>query len=419
MSTPRKSCRSKTVASSATPPASSTTASPSKRSKSPSRTSHETEPNRKALRTPPRRSASSKSTGSDDARIVTPATYSALALEKKSVSKSTTTSATSNARRSLTMTSPVKSKEGYGHQESVGSSKKLPFGGKAKPIEVPDNVQRVYHIVHKHTGSIGGNGSGGAIYGELTTGSMQKMTNLMIEHTGLSKDSRFIDVGCGLGKPNMHVASYPGVDFSYGIEMEHVRWMLAIANLHQVLGAAKKDCASGENVEEGKQIGHSCYFAHGDITEANFFDPFTHVYMFDIGFPPRLFHQLATMFNNSQSEYLICYHGPKLMIEDYGFNIELIVQTPTSMHGSAEGHTGYIYRRRTDCKRSSKTCKTKKFGVPCDPLFANGWETCRAGLDAIHKHTADEANKHMGRTKKRVTRSATRKSSLVEEKKAD
>ena len=151
---------------------------------------------------------------------------------------------------------------------------------------MPKNVKRVYEIVNKHTGSIGGNGHGGAIYGELTVGSMQKMTNLMIEYTDLSKDSRFIDVGCGLGKPNLHVAQYPGVEFSYGIEMEQVRWMLGMANFHQVLKAAQNDIAYGEtkkNDDDDSKIEHRCFFAHGDITEANFFDPFTHVYMFDIG----------------------------------------------------------------------------------------------------------------------------------------
>ena len=50
------------------------------------------------------------------------------------------------------------------------------------------------------------NGAGGAIYGELTTGSMQKVVDIMISHCGLGKDSVFIDVGAGLGKPNIHVA---------------------------------------------------------------------------------------------------------------------------------------------------------------------------------------------------------------------
>lgn len=117
------------------------------------------------------------------------------------------------------------------------------------------------------------------------------------------------------------------------------------------------------------------------------------------------------MFNQSQSEYLICYHGPKLMVDKYEFDVELVVQTPTSMHGSAEGHQGYIYRRggggdRT--RRGGKACKTKTFGVPCDPLFAEAWKTCRAGLEAVHARTAAEVEEHMGARSKRVTRSASR-----------
>jgi hypothetical protein len=54
------------------------------------------------------------------------------------------------------------------------------------------------------------NGAGGAIYGELTTGSMQKVVDVMISHCGLGKDSIFIDVGAGLGKPNIHVAQVGG-----------------------------------------------------------------------------------------------------------------------------------------------------------------------------------------------------------------
>ena len=71
----------------------------------------------------------------------------------------------------------------------------------------------MYSLVSGRTGSLGGNGAGGAIYGELTSGSMQKMVDLMKLHTDFGPDSRFIDVGCGLGKPNLHVATDPGVAF--------------------------------------------------------------------------------------------------------------------------------------------------------------------------------------------------------------
>ena len=289
----RKSGRGSKPVAAISSPAKKTT--PTKRSKSPSKTQHTTDehdgdelPNRKAPRTPPRRSPSSTAARNESAKIVTPAA-STLALERKKTARTESSPAKSNARRSLNLGGGRKGKSSSTSEKSNekevtttegGAKKKLPFGLAKKPIEIPANVQRVYNIVHKHSGSLGGNGHGGAIYGELTTGSMQKMTNLMMEHTGLSKTSRFIDVGCGLGKPNLHVASYPGVDFSYGIEMEHVRWMLGMTNLEHVLKAAKEEEV---DEEEESKIGHSCYFAHGDITDANFFDPFTHVYMFDIG----------------------------------------------------------------------------------------------------------------------------------------
>ena len=289
MSSPRRRPRKPDEA--AAPPAAAKT--PTKRAKSPAKKKAEDGRSRKAPRTPPKKAAKGSSTTTavvppavDNARFVTPSTSSVVAEEKKSAKKQV--AAKSKVRRSLDMGERPSSSDDDQKQavdNTAQKEKKSPFGNKSA-IKVPKNVRRVYEIVNKHTGSIGGNGHGGAIYGELTVGSMQKMTNLMIEYTDLSKDSRFIDVGCGLGKPNMHVAQNPGVEFSYGIEMEHVRWMLGMANLDQVLKAAQKDIAYGEMEKDGdddSKIEHRCYFAHGDITEAKFFDPFTHVYMFDIG----------------------------------------------------------------------------------------------------------------------------------------
>jgi len=62
------------------------------------------------------------------------------------------------------------------------------------------------------SGQIGGNGSGGPIYGELTVGSMQRVTEIMKRHLNLNSSSRFVDVGAGLGKPNVHVGCDPGVE---------------------------------------------------------------------------------------------------------------------------------------------------------------------------------------------------------------
>jgi len=67
-------------------------------------------------------------------------------------------------------------------------------------LKVNKNVVDVYKIVRNVTGAIGGNGYNGAIYGELTTRSMQRVLNILIDKCQLLSSSRFIDVGSGLGK---------------------------------------------------------------------------------------------------------------------------------------------------------------------------------------------------------------------------
>ena len=187
--------------------------------------------------------------------------------------------------------------------------------------------------------------------------------------------------------------------------MEHVRWMLGMSNLKTVLEGAHKQIISEEDLKDDEQIRHRCTFAHGDITEANYFDPFTHVYMFDIGFPPKLFKQLGVMFNRSQSDYLICYHGPKLMIDRYGFKVELIVQTPTSMHGSSETHMGYIYRRAGKKQRFGKSIPLVN-GVPCDPLFEKAWKSTERDVEVIledvKEQVSDSLNSQRPKRKRRA-----------------
>ena len=134
-------------------------------------------------------------------------------------------------------------------------------------------VKKVYRIINKSTGKIGGNGSGGPIYGELTIGCMQEVVAVLIRITGLNRKSRIIDIGCGLGKPSLHFAQYPRVEFSFGLEIEKLRTFLGLFNLRNVLQVAESDSS----------IGHSCFLQHGDIAEASSLDPFTHIYQFDVG----------------------------------------------------------------------------------------------------------------------------------------
>lgn len=93
-------------------------------------------------------------------------------------------------------------------------------------------------------------------------------------------------------------------------------------------------------------------------------------------FPPRLWAHLSEMFNRSSAPYLICYHSPSDIIDRYGFNVKLVVQAPTSMHGSSEGHMGYIY------KRAGKNLSAPTSPL-CDPLFKTAWEAVKGDIDDL------------------------------------
>ena len=94
------------------------------------------------------------------------------------------------------------------------------------------------------------------------------------------------------------------------------------------------------------------------------------------------------MFNRSQSEYLICYHSPKAIIGSYEFDVELIAQTQTSMHGSKEGHMGYIYRRNTPIRRAKQDA--------CDELFKPSLRLVKNGLEALHRDVTRQMDEIMG-----------------------
>jgi hypothetical protein len=239
----------------------------------------------------------------------------------------------------------------------------------------PPNVELVYALVQKHTGGIGGNAESGPIYGELTKDSMHQMVNLMIEQSNLNQESRFLDVGSGIGKPNLHVAQYPGVAFSCGVELQENRWVLSMACLKAVL----EEAATQSKIDTKANILGNTIFLNNDIMDAGTFDPFTHVYMFSIGFPPELWETLALMWKRSHTPYLISYHNPHFMNNKYKFDLELLAKRPTVMRSSHERHTGYIYKRK----------EVKEATQCCDVLFEPSLQLVTKGLHDLQVHVSN------------------------------
>lgn len=186
-------------------------------------------------------------------------------------------------------------------------------------------------------------------------GTFQKIVNCLKERLNFGADSAFLDIGSGLGKPNLHVAVEPGVKLSFGVELEKLRWQLSMHNLRHCMakvGGLKK------SVQAHKQ--NTVYFAHADVTDISNFSPFTHVYQFDIGFPPAALIAIANAFNVSRTvQALVSFQRPRHIIGTYGFHVQLVEKITTRMHGSSEGHTAYVYRSLHNTTSSGQK-RTKK-----------------------------------------------------------
>jgi len=87
-------------------------------------------------------------------------------------------------------------------------------------------VNKIYNLIKKTDGNLGGGGYNGPIYGEITKHSMQKIIDVLIDKFALSHDSTFLDIGSGLGKPNFHVMAYVSPRLSIGIEVMDLRQMV-------------------------------------------------------------------------------------------------------------------------------------------------------------------------------------------------
>ena len=166
-------------------------------------------------------------------------------------------------------------------------------------------LKSVYSLVRRRTGKLGGGGAGGAIYGELTQKSFCRIVELLKSECGFTSSSTFIDIGAGLGKPNLHVAVDPGVKASVGVELGGERWWQSMDILWH---GFEESTAAATGLDS---LNGPVFLAHADFLNIDSLDAFSHVYMFDKGFPPVLMEHIAEVFNTSRgSQYLICYKKP-------------------------------------------------------------------------------------------------------------
>lgn len=103
------------------------------------------------------------------------------------------------------------------------------------------------------------------------------------------------------------------------------------------------------------------------------------------------------------------------MIGDYEFDLELLAQIPTSMHGSKEGHTGYIYQRKG---LKEKDVQVYIQDSPCDPVFEESYQLVQAGLNTLSK-AVDKKVEESWASRRSMTRSVAKKNGVILSKTPD
>lgn len=104
-----------------------------------------------------------------------------------------------------------------------------------------------------------------------------------------------------------------------------------------------------EDMAVEERLNDGLNFLVNDIDNATSLDPFTHIYMYDLGFPPSLQQSIARKFNNSvHARYLVSYRPPRRVIEEYGYSVECIDRHDTKMFGKYFTHDDEWTSKMTD-----------------------------------------------------------------------
>jgi hypothetical protein len=66
------------------------------------------------------------------------------------------------------------------------------------------------------------------------------------------------------------------------------------------------------------------------------------------------------------------------------------------MHGSSEGHSGYIYKRtQPSCRNSGRAATRMNTTTLCDPIFHDAYELVKSGFEPLYKAISDRVQKEL------------------------
>jgi len=150
--------------------------------------------------------------------------------------------------------------------------------------------------------------------GEVTQDSLHSIIHTFRSKCGMNHESFFMDMGSGAGKPVIHASLWTGAR-SYGIEINHQRWLTSLKFMDVVL-KLKKNEPRFTYLKES--IRCKCFFAHADIQD--FIMPgITHLYSFDFSMGDYMYAYADSVNASPTIQWIASYRTPKEM-KYFGFN---------------------------------------------------------------------------------------------------
>lgn len=219
------------------------------------------------------------------------------------------------------------------------------IGDKHKKYQVGgiNGVEELYRIIKTNEannlsaghgcGSVPCDSDAGGSYGEWKQSSMQRIVWTSKLRQGLDSESRFLDVGSGSCKALLHVAhEVPKIKLCCGVEIDDIRFKIGNNNIIKTNRIRPSEC----RVE-------NFYY---DASKLDSFEPFTHIYMADVAFPPKIMQQLGYIFNRSEGvKALISNKSPESIIDRWNFSVKFLGNHSVKLEGSDSQKQVYYYMK--------------------------------------------------------------------------
>ncbi|KAK9864113.1 hypothetical protein WJX84_004311 [Apatococcus fuscideae] len=194
----------------------------------------------------------------------------------------------------------------------------------------------MYRVGGKWVRKLGGGEGFTGVYGTMGKPSTKKVMDALVQHTGMNRHSKFLDVGAGLGLPQMHAALDPGVERARGFEIDAPK-------------VAKGRAVIKKTFEEMGLRGALPAIIHKDIADVQHVDD-THIFGFWQGInekDKRAFAKAAAADKNLKGMAVVQHatgmKDPAKAMEELGFpRMTLKASFPVKMN--SRGFTAYIFR---------------------------------------------------------------------------